>query len=705
MTEAEVLRARLGVTGVQQVKKGVQEVRQELRGAASENRTLGRSSTLAAGGIKSLTDNNRRFRSSLDDARRQSKGFRYELDQTSASAKRLGQTVDQTGQKVSRMADRKGFGGIVKGALATAAAYGVVNRTVAGGMAAIKAYERQQGNLRALTFNLGSPGIAQMKDAQTRAFANAYGQDIQSARQGVVKLAAANVRPGDLVGTLKGFAALGASGGANSEQIARAFEQYTQVAGQGKLQGDELRIIQENGVMLRKLLMDAGFGSRIGSRDNPLTFEEINQVVIAFGKSTKAQQLLEAAANTVSGQITVLANTVQTELLPPIGEGLTPAVKDAAVWLRNLIRGADPEAIKNYTEAVARSAPAVLGAGALILIGFKGWQLRNAIYAARFFKASTSAAGGLNNVAVAANRAATALTVNQLGGAAGAGGLGPGFYMQPGAAQATQTAAAARRGSYFANRLKRGAGAIGTGVGLAAGTIGGGMAGEAIVGHFTDNEMAKLAGSIAGSIIGGAAVSKLASMGAAAIAGKAAAAGAAAGAGAAGASGAAGAAGAVGAAGGIGLAGTVGLVGTGVAALMGAALYPAIWLSEHVTGQAGTSRSFGSRVGKGAENIWLGQRGREQAYQADSMSSAYMTLKAEVDRRRKMFEKTSGWFPSLQEYARIARNSSFDGKGDRQAELLLELIAAVREKRDPTTILRRADVAVGWSEKMKEAMR
>lgn len=275
------------------------------------------------------------------------------------------------------------WGGVTSALRGSAVAAASVAAGFAGVLKVVQMFDKAQGFERVLKMNLGDVPGAQVARGTTD-FALRQGVDINSARSGVAALAGTGMTE-DLVQTLEAFTALAAKSGATTDGLARAFYQYTQIASQGRLQGDELRAIQENGVQLNRLLREAGLGGRIGSQSNPLTFKEINDALLNFGKSEQGQQALKGQRDQATSSWQSALNEFQVVFLEPLGQQLAPAVKDTAKYLSELAKSIDPKAVAGFVKSlvdgaidiakwVAENKDALLTLGK-ILLAIKGAQL------------------------------------------------------------------------------------------------------------------------------------------------------------------------------------------------------------------------------------------------------------------------------------------------------------------------------------------
>lgn len=337
-----------------------------------------------------------------------------------------------------------GVAGALRGSAVAAAS---VAGAFAGVLKIVQQFDKAQGFRRTLKLNLGDAvGGALARDVDK--FAIRQGAEINSTRQGAAQLAGAGVAGDQILPTLKAFMALAARSGATGEGSARAFYQYTQIASQGKLQGDELRAIQENGVQLLRLLKDAGLGERIGSQTNPLTFEEINAVLIKALDSPESKRALEEQRKQASTQWQAAMDYMQVNFLEPLGEQMAPAVRDISDYVIKLTKDADPRAVaqfvKNLVEGGIKAAEWIKNNQELIknigiaIVGFRGLALgvglvKDALVAKDGLKAAVEAlkaylqtmTGG-NAIPVPGGKSGTGggTTVIPGGGGSGTGGKG-----------------------------------------------------------------------------------------------------------------------------------------------------------------------------------------------------------------------------------------------------------------------------------------
>jgi tape measure domain-containing protein len=234
-------------------------------------------------------------------------------------------------REMAGMANQAGVSGYMR---AGAGALGVAGGAslIASG---VRAYDNQQGLARSFRYRYGAQD-GQSVFNQTRALSDTLGLPLKEVSTSLRQLSN-NLDPEMLMRTMKAFIATGFITGADTEGMARALVQYTQIANYGRLQGDELRIMQEQGVNLVRVLQNAGLSDRIGSQTNPLTFEEVNTALLAFGESGDAVKMLGEVSQQGSVALTQMQNAITQDLLPALGKEFTPVVKDLAREMPRLV--------------------------------------------------------------------------------------------------------------------------------------------------------------------------------------------------------------------------------------------------------------------------------------------------------------------------------------------------------------------------------
>lgn len=276
---------------------------------------------------------------------------------------------EQTGKKVaqakSKMADqnkalRGGVDGLTSSFGALAAVLGTVAAAGFTAYRSIQAYEQLQMFRRGLTIRFGAEAAGTI-ERQAREHAYEVGSRMAGLMPAIGRLAGTGaVRPDEVMPLIRAFTALGLGGGADTHMIERAMTQLGQIASQGQLQGDELRQIQENLVPLRSLLDDAGIGHRVGAQGDPIRFEEIKDALLEFGKTERAAANLGIAANFASSAFNRLLDVITVDILPVMGEVLTPAAKEFADWLRKLAESVTPDEIRAFTGEVLKATKWVM---------------------------------------------------------------------------------------------------------------------------------------------------------------------------------------------------------------------------------------------------------------------------------------------------------------------------------------------------------
>ncbi len=442
MTEADILSLRIQATRVQQVRSDLKSIQGDLM------RMRQSQASFAA--------------ASRSNARSVSQSY----DQMAQAARRSASAQKQAMQ---------GVGDSIKRTVLTAsAAYGLVRL----GQNAIRAQEQQQGSAAAYKFNLGAAQGAKTRSA-VGAFAQKQGLNANSTQQTGLGLAGAGVKPEDIVSTIKGLSAAGAAGGATSEGMKGAMEQYKQIAMNGKLQGDELRLIQENGVNLIAILKNAGLGDRIRDKQNPLTFEEVNAAIIAFGKTKEASELLTTQASRTTSAFNRVDNILEQRLYPALANGFGPAAEKVATILAGLAENIDPKMVENLVVpvAVGLAGAFAITKAANTALAWSAWRAAGALNAVAVSGGGgaiggVGKVGGLRGLAknvwgYAGNAGTGASGVGMVGGRGIAGGLsaaGNALGFTGGAASApiaasagaiagaTISAAAVAVGAYFATK-------------------------------------------------------------------------------------------------------------------------------------------------------------------------------------------------------------------------------------------------------------
>lgn len=357
----------------------------EMRTAFRQNLLESRSST------RTITAGNKAVAESYNLTGKAAKAAAKQQEKAARDAQRA---IRDLKREMGGMANQAGVSGYIRSAGA--------GLGVAGGAALIssgvRGFDSQQGLARSFRYRYGASdgqGVFQ----QTRALSDDLGLPLKEVSTSLRQLSN-NLDPDMLMRTMKAFIATGFMTGADTEGMARALVQYTQIANYGKLQGDELRIMQEQGVNLVRVLQNAGLSDRIGSQTNPLTFEEVNAALLSFGESSEAVKMLGEVSEQGSVALTKMQNMITQDILPALGKEFTPAVKDLAKEMPRVV-GATRFLIANW-EAVG------VGVGT-VWVGMKAAKMAEII-------ASLRAAQALTGLAVASNSAAVAQGGGLIGG-------------------------------------------------------------------------------------------------------------------------------------------------------------------------------------------------------------------------------------------------------------------------------------------------
>jgi tape measure domain-containing protein len=325
--------------------------------------------------------------------------------------------------------------------MALAATFGTVVGAGAAVYKSIQSFEKLQAFRTGLGAMVGS-GSATTIERDARALASQTGTRMTEFMPNIQGLVGTeSTSASEIIPLLRSFLALGKKNGALPDQINRAFTQFTQVAAQGKLQGDELRVMQENMVNLRSLLMKAGLGDRIGSQTAPITFEEIKKAMLEFGKTEDAAKYLRIGNDFATAAMNRLSDTVMLDVLPVLGKMLTPAAIRLANWLESLAKKATPAVIEKYSKKfieftnylitfAIKNGPALINTLAWLtdVTGtlLESFTSLNELVGGKLFQALVAIAaikvvGGV--VGGAATSAASSAAGSAIGGAIGVAGL------------------------------------------------------------------------------------------------------------------------------------------------------------------------------------------------------------------------------------------------------------------------------------------
>lgn len=310
--------------------------RQNIQESRSATRTI-------TAGNKAVADSYARTGKAAKDAAKQQEKAARDAQRAIRDLKR----------ELASMSSQAGVSGYMRNA---AGALGV-----AGGAAlvanGVRAFDAKQGLERSFRFRYGGGEGAKLA-GQTRAVSDELGIPMKEMTTSLRQLSN-NLDPTMLMRTMRAFTATGFMTGADPEGLARAMVQYTQTANYGKLQGDELKIMQEAGVNLFPALEAAGLTGRLGSQTNPITFEELNAAVLAFGETAEATKMMKEVSESGSAALARMENIITQDLLPAIGKEFTPVVKRLAYEMPKLASAAT-KVIENW-EWVAGSVVVIWG--------------------------------------------------------------------------------------------------------------------------------------------------------------------------------------------------------------------------------------------------------------------------------------------------------------------------------------------------------
>ena len=427
-----VIRARLAQAAT--VLRELGSLRNAARQNASESRSTSR--TIAAGN-RAVADSYRAVgKASKDSARQQAQAAR--------DAQRA---VTNLKRELASMGNQAGVSGYLRTGIGALGVAGGASLVANG----VRAYDAKQGLERSFRYNYGqSQGAATA--AGVRNFSDTYGIPLKDVSLSLRQLSQF-FDPAMLMRTMKAYTASGFMTGASPDGMAAAMVQYTQIANSGKVQGDELRIMEEHGFAIKRILREAGLGDRLGSQTNPITFEELNNAILKFGETEEAVSMLAEVSETGSAALTKMENVISQDLLPAIGKEFTPVVKTLANEMPKMA-GAATRLIENW-EWVAGGV-----AGTWVVL--KGASLGLTIQSIR-------AAHALARVAATGNAAASSQGGGLLGGIFKR--RGPRLPRNAGATVWKDTLGQAPLGDLMGGASTAGAGAMGP-LGTAAGAGG-----------------------------------------------------------------------------------------------------------------------------------------------------------------------------------------------------------------------------------------
>ncbi len=328
----DIVAIRTMLRGVQDVRSGLREVQNDVRKGAQEgtrsNAAVARSNEEVRRSFSAVSATARSYaRETTADAGRAARGITSANSQIVRSMREVQQEARRTrsemsGGSGSSMLNR--LGGVTAGYFTARGAMSLLH-------ASLSANQARRGAERQIDFNFGSGGAESVKGLQE--LADEIGLPLANLYQSFRMLAATMERD-DILPTLRSIFAIGAKNGAIPNDIAEGLRQYAQTGMAGKLQGDELRILQERGINLIGLLKEAGMGERIRSQENPITFEELQQVVLDFGKTAEASEALALQSEESAANLARMSNVIQEDFLDPLGGNLKPAIQGTASALK-----------------------------------------------------------------------------------------------------------------------------------------------------------------------------------------------------------------------------------------------------------------------------------------------------------------------------------------------------------------------------------
>jgi tape measure domain-containing protein len=292
-------------------------------------------------GLKdSVTGPSRRMGSALDGLTRKLKKLESQLGRVGSGASRMGAKIRGAKRELSafeksqRSLGARGNGGLGAGFKSLAAGALIAGAAV-GGVLTKKLYD-----------------LADLAGRSQLAFKNMFGNDVQGQAQLERAMSLADrfgFGIGETIEQVQKFNALGFSAeqsgelvklggdmralGASAEQIRRVFLQLGQIRSKGKLQGEELIVLAENGVnlglvyerlskKLKKPVSEIRKMQESGDLPAGAALNSIAEsVLITLGKTNLGQAGEEAANNTVGG----LVGRIGTKL----ERGLFDAAKEA----------------------------------------------------------------------------------------------------------------------------------------------------------------------------------------------------------------------------------------------------------------------------------------------------------------------------------------------------------------------------------------
>lgn len=272
----------------------------------------------------------------------------------SATFARASSILDQFGDRVDDVGRRS-----LVMAAGTAAGAGLI---AAGLGRAVQAAGRLEQIRIGFTTLEGSAEAAgqTIKDLQDFADQTSFGFD--GAARAAQQLRGAGTAAGETIPIMKALANIMAANGRSGDEFGRSLVQISQIISSGKLQGDELRVLAENGLPRAELMKE--IGDTAGA-----TADQFIAALVKIGMGAKYAGAAEAQSRSLEGRWNKLqdagsrlAAAIGTPLLGPI-TGLVNGVADMV----NAFNGA-PEPLKALAGVVGVGLVGALGALSLAMV-------------------------------------------------------------------------------------------------------------------------------------------------------------------------------------------------------------------------------------------------------------------------------------------------------------------------------------------------
>ena len=228
----------------------------------------------------------------------------------------------------------------------------------------IRAGVRVEGFRNSLTALYGDAQIAEGVLDDLREAAQLPGITFAGAVQGAIRLKTVGVEGDRATAVIREFGNAAALAGAGTDEVGRALVGFTQILSRGKVSQEEINQVLENVPLIGNSIREA-----FGSIDAEVIREQLDSAgqgvqdfadILVNQLSKGARASADSAANAFSN----LGNAT-FELQAAIGDRLTPAVKDAATGLTELLTSATnfisgtndaTRSVGNYTDALQRAA-------------------------------------------------------------------------------------------------------------------------------------------------------------------------------------------------------------------------------------------------------------------------------------------------------------------------------------------------------------